>query len=52
MYFARLDLYDHTKLIGGAIYDDTGFGFHYIRTDKEELRQITEPLFTGKIDIN
>lgn len=48
MYFAELKLYNHTTLIGGAIYDDTGFGFHHEGGAEGKLKQLTEPLFSQK----
>lgn len=48
LYYAELKLYDHTILIGGAVYDDTGFGFHHEGSAEGKLKELTEPLFAQR----
>jgi len=45
MNYAELNLYDHTALIGRAVFDNTGIGPQHYGSAPDKLKALTVPLF-------
>lgn len=52
MNYAELNLYEHTTLIGRAVFDNTGFGPQHYGSASGKLKALTEPLFGNNRYLN